>query len=266
MSKQLTINGELLLLCERLEMAQFVHVYLQYLFRQGVNLPPVQLFNYRGLEQLAGLAERLPKIPGSSQVEKILIFADAQDDLENRKNTILDVRSSRFFRTRDYCAHFFFPGRRTGKRWRNGYLEDLLLETLAEDACEGSDLNNLLNMAREYLMSVERMRRIVRSEVQFVQQFENNSKALGCGYADVSSKNDAKICMQGIARVFTSCENDSSFKFTNPSRHLLYTYFAGTEQFVGCSLAEAAKRGAFDFEHERYAELKKCLLELGEVE
>ena len=266
MSKQLTINGELLLLCERLEMAQFVHVYLQYLFRQGVNLPPVQLFNYRGLEQLAGLAERLPKIPGSSQVEKILIFADAQDDLDNRKNAILDVRSSCFFRTRDNCAHFFFPGRRTGKRWRNGYLEDLLLETLAADACEGSDLHNLLNMAREYLMSVEQMRRIVRSEVQFVQQFENNSKALGCGYADVSSKNDAKICMQGIARVFTSCENDSSFKFTNPGRHLLYTYFAGTEKFVGCSLAEAAKRGAFDFEHERYAELKKCLLELGEVE
>ena len=86
MSKQVTINGELLILCERLEMAQFVHVYLQYLFRQGVSLPSLQLFNYRGLEQLAGLAERLPKIPGSGQVEKVLIFADAQDDLENRKN------------------------------------------------------------------------------------------------------------------------------------------------------------------------------------
>ena len=263
MNKQLTINGEALLLCERLEMAQFVHVYLQYLFRQGISLPTVQLLNYRSLQQLEGLAKRLPNIPGSKQVQRVLIFADAQNDLENRRNKVLDMRSSDFFRTRDYCAHFFFPGRRTGKRWRNGYLEDLLLETLAEDACEGSDLNNLLNMAREYLMSVERMRRIVRTEVQFVQQFEHNSKALGCGYADVSSKNDAKICMQGIARVFTSCENDSSFKFTNPGRHLLYTYFAGTEKFVGCSLAEAAKRGAFDFEHERYAELKKCLLELG---
>ena len=40
------------------------------------------------------------------------------------------------------------------------------------------------------------------------------------------------------------------------------TYFAGTEQFVGCNLAEAAKLGAFDFEHEAYAELKKCLLGL----
>ncbi|MGM9529805.1 MAG: hypothetical protein ACI3XH_07405 [Phascolarctobacterium sp.] len=263
MGKQLTINGVLLLLCERLEMAQFLHVYLQYLFRQGVNLPTVQLFNYRGLEQLAGLAERLPQIPGSGQVEKILIFADAQDDLDNRKNTILDVRSSRFFRTRDYCAHFFFPGRRSGKRWRNGYLEDLLLETLAKDACESSDLYNLLNMAREYLVSVEQMRRIVRSEVQFAQQFEHNSKALDCGGADATAKKKGSICMHGIARVFTSCENDSSFKFINPSRHLLYTYFSGTEKFIGCSLAEAAKRGAFDFEHERYAELKKCLLELG---
>lgn len=56
--------------------------------------------------------------------------------------------------------------------------------------------------------------------------------------------------------------DSNSFKLTNPSRHLLYTYFAGTEQFVGCNLAEAAKLGAFDFEHEAYAELKKCLLGL----
>ena len=267
MSKQVTINGELLILCERLEMAQFVHVYLQYLFRQGVSLPSLQLFNYRGLEQLAGLAERLPKIPGSGQVEKVLIFADAQDDLENRKNTLLDVRSSRFFRTRDYCAHFFFPGRRAGRRWRNGYLEDLLIDTLKADACEGVDLHNLLNMAREYLVSAEQMRRIVRSEIQFAQQFEDNLQVSGCGDTTAEGKQNAKICLKGIAGVFTSSTNDSAaYKFANPSRNLLHAYFAGTEKFVGCSLAEAAERGAFDFEREDYAELKKSLLDLGEGE
>ena len=53
MNKQLSINGELLLLCERMEMARFLHVYLQYLFRQGVSLPTLQILNYRSLEQLA---------------------------------------------------------------------------------------------------------------------------------------------------------------------------------------------------------------------
>ena len=154
MSKQLTINGEILLLCERLEMARFLHVYLQYLFRQGVSLPTLQLLNYRSLEQLSSLAERLPRIVGSKQVQKVIVFADAQNDLENRRNMLLDLRSSAFFRTREYCAHFFFPGRQAGRRWRHGYLEDLLLETLKTDACDASDFHNLLNMAREYLVSV----------------------------------------------------------------------------------------------------------------
>ena len=98
MSKQLTINGESLLLCERLEMARFLHVYLQYLFRQGVSLPTLQLLNYRSLEQLSSLAERLPRIVGSKQVQKVIVFADAQNDLENRRNVLLDLRSSAFFR------------------------------------------------------------------------------------------------------------------------------------------------------------------------
>ena len=241
MSKQLTINGEILLLCERLEMARLLHVYLQYLFRQGVSLPTLQLLNYRSLEQLPALAERLPNITGSRQVRKVVVFADAQNDLENRRNMLLDLRSSAFFRTREYCAHFFFPGRQAGRRWRHGYLEDLLLETLKKDACDASDFHNLLNMAREYLVSVEQMRKIVQDEADFKLKLQQKSPSIA-------------FC------------DSSAYKLANPSRHLLYTYFAGTEKYLGCSLAEAAKLGAFDFEHEAYAELKKCLLELGKGE
>ena len=241
MSKQLTINGEILLLCERLEMARLLHVYLQYLFRQGVSLPTLQLLNYRSLEQLPALAERLPNIDGSRQVRKVVVFADAQNDLENRRNMLLDLRSSAFFRTREYCAHFFFPGRQAGRRWRHGYLEDLLLETLKNDTCDASDFHNLLNMAREYLVSVEQMRKIVQDEADF------------------------KLKLQQKSTRIASCDS-SAYKLANPSRHLLYTYFAGTEKYLGCSLAEAAKLGAFDFEHEAYGELQKCLLELGKGE
>lgn len=241
MSKQLVINGELLLLCERMEMAKFLQVYLQYLFRQGLSLPQVQLLNYRSMEQFEELAERLPRIPGSNQVRRVGIFADAQEDLENRNNVILDVRSSAFFGSREYCAHFFFPGRQAGRRWRHGYLEDLLLETLKKDVCDASDFNNLLNMAREYLVSVEQMRKIVQDEADF------------------------KLKLQQKSTRIAFCDS-SAYKLTNPSRHLLYTYFAGTEKYLGCSLAEAAKLGAFDFEHEAYGELQKCLLELGKGE
>ena len=45
----------------------------------------------------------------------------------------------------------------------------------------------------------------------------------------------------------------------NYSRHLLYTYLAGTERYVGMRLGEAALAGAFDLEHPCYASLKECL-------
>lgn len=215
MNKQLTLNGELLLLCERMEMARLLNVYLHFLFRQGMVLPAVQLVNYRSLEQLKPLAERLPDFSGSQQVRKILILADAQNDMEKRRNIILDVRGSAYFRSREYCAHFFFPGRGSGKRWRRGYMEDLLLETLREDAAEQSHLANLLNASAEYLVTV------------------NNNR-------------------------------DPRQRLTNHSRHLLYAFFAGTEKFVGLSLAEAAELGAFDFQHPSFQELHKHFHELAD--
>ena len=275
----MVINGEILLLCERMEMAKFLHVYLQYLFRQGLSLPQVQFLNFRSLEQLLELAERLPRIAGSEQVRRVVVFADAQEDLDNRNNVILDVRSSAFFGTREQCAHFFFPGRQAGHRWLNGYLEDLLLATLKKEASEGNDFHNQINMAREYLVSVEQMRKIVREEAAFEQVLAKNCVAAS----------DAEEVAKGQALTNSDCEmrdefgkivvntaakrNElsskskqflaSDYKLTNPSRHLLYAYFAGTEKFVGCSLAEAAKLDAFDFENVRFTELKKCLLGLG---
>lgn len=278
MSKQLVINGEILLLCERMEMARFLHVYLQYLFRQGLSLPQVQILNYRSLEQLAELAERLPRIVGSDQVRKVGIFLDAQGDFENRNNVILDVRSSVFFGTREQCAHFFFPGRQAGRRWLNGYLEDLLLATLKEESSEGSDFHNQINMAREYLVSVEQMRKIVQEEAAFECAMAKNAVAAAFASEAAHEKSfnnnyEPRIELEGAETTQYTKQGGASskkyqfvgadYKLTNPSRHLLYAYFAGTEKFVGCSLAEAAKLGAFDFENARFAELKKCLLGLG---
>lgn len=279
MSKQLVINGELLLLCERMEMAKFLQVYLQYLFRQGLSLPQVQLLNYRSMEQLEELAERLPRIPGSNQVRRVGIFADAQEDLENRNNVILDVRSSAFFGSREYCAHFFFPGRKPGRRWLNGYLEDLLLATLKADVGESNAVHNQLNMAREYLVSVEQLRKIVREQAAFEQVLAKNCAVSNDAAEAAKGKSFsnsicepriefAKADVKAAAKESELSSRSNSFltsnyKLTNPSRHLLYAYFAGTEKFVGCSLAEAAKLGAFDFENARFAELKKCLLGLG---
>jgi hypothetical protein len=52
--------------------------------------------------------------------------------------------------------------------------------------------------------------------------------------------------------------------FVNYNRNFLYSYFAGTEKFVGLRLGEAAARGAFDLEHEGFKDVREFLIGLGE--
>ena len=192
MSKQSIITGEVLLLCERVEMAQFMHAYLRHLFKQGISLPNMQIVNYQSIDKLDLLTKRLIQLEGREIVQKAVFFADAADERERR------------------MQKFFFPGKKATKRWQKGYLEDMLLQSLRRESSECSDYYNLYNMSAEYLQSVN--------------------------------------CCRGR-------EN----RLVNYSRHLLYTYLAGTERYVGMRLGEAALAGAFDLEHPCYASLKECL-------
>ena len=65
MSKQSIITGEVLLLCERVEMAQFMHAYLRHLFKQGISLPNMQLENYLRNEKIDLLTSRHIQLEGS---------------------------------------------------------------------------------------------------------------------------------------------------------------------------------------------------------
>ena len=208
MSKQSIITGEVLLLCERVEMAQFMHAYLRHLFKQGISLPNMQIVNYQSIDKLDLLTKRLIQLEGREIVQKAVFFADAADERERRMQKFFAVRDNTFFRGVEYCTHFFFPGKKATKRWQKGYLEDMLLQSLRRESSECSDYYNLYNMSAEYLQSVN--------------------------------------CCRGR-------EN----RLVNYSRHLLYTYLAGTERYVGMRLGEAALAGAFDLEHPCYASLKE---------
>ncbi len=213
MNRQSSITGEILLLCERKEMAQFLHVYLRYLFKQGARLPNMQIVNYQGLDKLGALTKRLWQLEGREAVHTAVFFADAADERERRMRKFFAVRDNTFFKEVEYCTHFFFPGKKSTKRWQKGYLEDLLLQSLRHESAECSDYYNLYNMSAEYLLSV------------------NNSRG-------------------------------SENRLKNYSRHLLYTYLAGTEKYVGMCLGEAALAGAFNLSHPCYDSLKDSLLAL----
>lgn len=89
MSKQSIITGEVLLLCERLEMAQFMHAYLRHLFKQGISLPNMQIVNYQSIDKLDLLTKRLIQLEGREIVRKAVFFADAADERERRMQKFL---------------------------------------------------------------------------------------------------------------------------------------------------------------------------------
>ena len=134
MSKQSIITGEVLLLCERVEMAQFMHAYLRHLFKQGISLPNMQIVNYQSIDKLDLLTKRLIQLEGREIVQKAVFFADAADERERRMQKFFAVRDNTFFRGVEYCTHFFFPGKKATKRWQKGYLEDMLLQSLRRES------------------------------------------------------------------------------------------------------------------------------------
>ena len=114
MSKQSIITGEVLLLCERVEMAQFMHAYLRHLFKQGISLPNMQIVNYQSIDKLDLLTKRLIQLEGREIVQKAVFFADAADERERRMQKFFAVRDNTFFR-----GTFSFPAKKllnVGKR------------------------------------------------------------------------------------------------------------------------------------------------------
>lgn len=206
------VNSEIILLCERLEIAEFMNAYLRYLFRDGVALPAVQIINCHKFSAMKTLIEKIALIDKKQKVRKVIFIADAvPNEVQKRKNFLSAVCSSTYLQKMEYCTHFFFPGKKTAQRWKQGYLEDALLLSLLPSTSESIDYYNLYYMSEDYLLSVKNSRR-------------------------------------------------EKLPLENYSRHLLYTYFAGTEKYVGLHLGEAAMQGAFNLNHQVFTDLKAIFI------
>lgn len=83
-------------------------------------------------------------------------------------------------------------------------------------------------------------------------------------------KQDTSECsyfynLHNITREYIFSVHNSRGKenhFVNYNRNFLYSYFSGTEKFVGLRLGEAAAKGAFNLEHEGFKDLKEFLSNL----
>lgn len=173
--QQANINEEVLLLCERTDIAQFLHVYIKHLFKQGVPLHNVQIINFESMDKLSLTLKRLENIDGFDKVRKVLIVADSEDNIRSKSNRIGSIVRRSCLVNLEYCRHYFFPGKRSARGWHHGYLEDVLLETLRQDSSEECGYLNLYNITSDFLLSINGCRgRECR--------LKNESRHLLCGY------------------------------------------------------------------------------------
>lgn len=208
------VPHRILALCERVDIAAFLDVYLKYLRSQGVVIPEMRIVNLQAIQSLPGFIDKLEQAQVLENIAKIILFADA--GVKRRATEHFIFKTKKYSFLQDFAFEFYlFPQRSEVGNWTPGFLEDVLVPALQQQTAEASDFYNLKNIAHEFVFSVQ------------------NSRG-------------------------------KDKRFANYNRHFLYSYFAGTEKFVGLRLGEAAAKGAFDLEHEGFNDLKEFLSSLEE--
>lgn len=209
MTAQKAVPQTIIALCERIDIAAFVDVYIKYLRTQGIELPKVRIINLQELENLPQYLEDLEQFAVPANIGKVLIFADATKKRLDTQYFITAALKHSFLQNLEY-DFYLFPRKSEKGNWTPGFLEDLLLPALSLESSEECEFYNLHNITHEFLFSVQNCR----------------------------GKNN---------------------RFVNSSRNFLYSYFSGTEKFVGLRLGEAAVKGAFDLDNEVFKDLCEFL-------
>ena len=74
------VPKQILVLCERLDIAAFVDVYIKYLRTEGVAIPNVRIINLQCLDNLPQYLQGLEKAEDFSEVSTIFLRAETSDE------------------------------------------------------------------------------------------------------------------------------------------------------------------------------------------
>ena len=206
--KKTRLHCPILLLCERKDIAEFVGAYMRYLFKQGLNLPNLQIINLGNFDELPKFLRYVEENEDIAALRKIRVLVDAGASTRQAQIRLEKIKNESFLAGFGDYDYYLFPGKMHTHYWNKGYLEDALVRSLDRSSSEIAVFENLYNVTQDFLLSVNSCR--------------------------------------GLRK-----------RFENHSRHLLHAYLAGTERFVGMSVGEATKAGAFDLEHSDFKSLRE---------
>ena len=144
-------------LCERIDIAAFVDVYIKYLRTQDMEIPKVRIVNLQELETLPQYLDYLEQFVEPANIGKVLVFADASKKRLEKQYFINATLQRSFLQSLDY-GYYLFPRKSEKGNWTPGFMEDLLLPALSQESSEECEFYNLHSVTHEFLFSVQNCR------------------------------------------------------------------------------------------------------------
>ena len=201
-------------LCERIDIAAFVDVYIKYLRTQGMEMPKVRIVNLQELENLPQYLDDLEQFLEPANIGKVLVFADASKKRLEKQYFITTALQRSFLQSLEY-NFYLFPRKSEKGNWTPGFLEDLLLPTLSQESSEECEFYNLHSVTHEFLFSVQNCRgkgnRFVNASRNFLYSYlSGTEKFVGLRLGEAAAKGafdlenevfkDLREFMNGLSR------------------------------------------------------------------
>ena len=192
MSVLKAVPQTIIALCERIDIAAFVDVYIKYLRTQVVGIPKVRIVNLQELENLPQYLEDLGQFAVPANIGKVLIFADATKKRLDVQYFITAALKRSFSQSLEY-DFYLFPSKSEKGNWTPGFLEDLLLPALAQESSEECEFYNLHSITHEFIFSVQNCRgkgnRFVNSSRNFLYSYlSGTEKFVGLRLGEAAAK------------------------------------------------------------------------------
>ena len=186
------VSKIIIALCERIDIAAFIDVYIKYLLTQGVEIPRVRIVNLQELENLPQYLENFEQFLEPADVGKVIIFADAGNKRLDRQYFITASLQRNVFHDLEY-DFYLFPCKSEKGNWKPGFMEDLLMETISKESAEECEFYNLSNITHEFLFSVQNCRgkdnRFVNGSRNFLYSYlSGTEKFVGLRLGEAAAK------------------------------------------------------------------------------
>ena len=192
MTAQKAVPQTIIALCERIDIAAFVDVYIKYLRTQGMEMPKVRIVNLQELENLPQYLDDLEQFVEPANIGKVLVFADASKKRLERQYFITAALQRSFLQKLEH-DFYLFPRKSEKGNWTPGFMEDLLLPTLSQESSEECEFYNLHSITHEFLFSVQNCRgkgnRFVNTSRNFLYSYlSGTEKFVGLRLGEAAAK------------------------------------------------------------------------------